>query len=385
MHMHTASKWASRSWSVMALTGLGAGMLSQQTMAEGAGYEIWALDQGTHKAHVYNQDLKEVARINLGAHGLEVPHMVEFNSDGRYAAVANVGTGNVAVIRTEDYRVVDIIPTGPRTHMAGFLPDDSAILVDVIGAPDIERDGKVVAITADLDNESFEIDRELVIADDPVFQEREHEFNDVAAICHDTTADGSRAFVTLGPALEDGGLVVVDTSEMTLEKVFPPNELQVNCGTMLTPDEQHMIVNGGGPATGVWYALDVDTLDVVASDVSQGIDAHGVRNVPNGEGIWMVNRGSSDGIVIDPESLEVKDTIPDTGPTPDILDFSPDSRYAFITLRGPNPVSMPHMAEGETPGFSVLDVDTLEIVEIVEPARGNEDSDFHGIAVRPVD
>lgn len=361
------------------------GLGTQAAFADEATYEIWALDQGTHKAHVYNQDLKEVARINLGAHGVRVPHMVEFSSDHRYAAVANVGTGNVAVIRTEDYRVVDIIETGPRTHMAGFTPDDSAILVDVIGSPDVERDGMVVELSADLNAEEFRVSRELIIANDPVFEERADDFNDVAAICHDTTADGGRAFVTLGPALDDGGLVVVDTESMTLDEVFSPNELQTNCGTMLTPDGEHMIVNGGGPQTGIWYALDVETLEVVASNVSQGIDAHGVRNVPNGEAIWMVNRGSSDGVVIDPESFEITASIPDTGPTPDILDFSPDSRYAFITLRGPNPVSMPHMAEGETPGFSVLDVETREIVDIVEPARGNPESDFHGIAVRVLD
>ena len=361
------------------------GLGAQAAFADEAAYEIWALDQGTHKAHIYDQDLKEVARINLGAHGVRVPHMVEFSSDHRYAAVANVGTGNVAVIRTEDYRVVDIIETGPRTHMAGFTPDDSAILVDVIGSPDVDRDGMVVEVSADLDAEEFRVSRELIIANDPVFEARADDFNDVAAICHDTTADGGRAFVTLGPSLDDGGLVVVDTESMTLDEVFSPNELQTNCGTMLTPDGEHMIVNGGGPQTGLWYALDVETLEVVASDVSQGIDAHGVRNVPNGEAIWMVNRGSSDGIVIDPESFEITATIPDTGPTPDILDFSPDSRYAFITLRGPNPVSMPHMAEGETPGFSVLDVDTREIVDVVEPAQGNPDSDFHGIAVRVLD
>ena len=361
------------------------GMGAQSALADDAAYEIWALDQGTHKAHIYNQDLKEVARINLGAHGVRVPHMVEFSSDYRYAAVANVGTGNVAVIRTEDYRVVDIIETGPRSHMAGFTPDDSAILVDVIGSPDVERDGMFVEVSADLEAEEFHVSDELIIANDPAFEARADDFNDVAAICHDTTNDGARAFVTLGPSLDDGGLVVVDTASMTLDEVFSPNELQTNCGTMLTPDGEHIIVNGGGPQTGLWYALDVDTLEIVASNVSQGVDAHGVRNVPNGEAIWMVNRGSSDGIVIDPETFEITATIPDTGPTPDILDFSPDSRYAFITLRGPNPVSMPHMAQGETPGFSVLDVETREIVEVVEPARGNADSDFHGIAVRVMD
>ncbi len=353
---------------------------------EASDYEIWALDQGTHKVHIFDANLEEIASIDLGAEGMRVPHMVEFSSDYRYAAIANVGSGNVAIIRTEDRHVVSVVDTGPRSHMAGFSPDDSVIHVDVIGSPDKERDGQFVEITADLDNERFQVSRRLTIAEDPLFRENADRFRDVAAICHQYNSDGSRAFVTLGPGLDDGGLVVVDTAGMKLERVWGPDDLAVNCGTMLTPDGRHMMLNGGGHDVGVWHAVDVDTLELTRSEESSGgIDAHGVRNLPNGEEIWMVNRGTSDGIVIDANSLQKKARIPDTGQTPDILDFSPDSRYAFVTLRGPNPVSMPHMAKGDTPGFSVIDVRTRELVKIVEPAKGNENSDFHGIGVRVLD
>jgi hypothetical protein len=64
--------------------------------------------------------------------------------------------------------------------------------------------------------------------------------------------------------------------------------------------------------------------------------------------------------------------------------MSPDGRHVFITLRGPNPVTMPHVAVGETPGFAVIDRATRQIVQLVEPARGDSRSDFHGIAVRPL-
>jgi hypothetical protein len=41
----------------------------------------------------------------------------------------------------------------------------------------------------------------------------------------------------------------------------------------------------------------------------------------------------------------------DAGDTPDILDFSPDGRYAYITQRGPNPLSGdPHVAVGSEAG-----------------------------------
>ncbi len=346
-------------------------------------YEIWALDQGTHTIHIYDQALEEVSRIPLGDHGVQVPHMIDFTSDGRYAFTANVGSGDVAVIRTEDRSVVDIIATGPRTHMAGVRPGDEVVVADIIGDADIERDGRLVEIQLDLENERFELGRVLYIAQDPVFTAKAEAFNDVAAICHFDTADGSRAFVTLGPALNNGGLVVVDNASFTLEKAWGPEELQTNCGTMLTPDARHMLVNGGSDEVGVWHAIHVESLEIVRQDVSsRGIDAHGVRNLPNGEEIWMVNRGTSNGTVIDANSLEVIDTLPDTGNTPDILDFSPDSRYAFVTLRGPEPVSMPHMAQGETPGFAVIDVATREVVTVIQPAEGNPQSDFHGIGVR---
>ncbi|WP_416140703.1 YncE family protein [Halomonas sp. HK25] len=346
-------------------------------------YEIWALDQGTHTIHIYDQALEEVSRIGLGDHGVRVPHMIDFTSDGRYAFTANVGSGDVAVIRTEDRSVVEIIATGPRTHMAGVRPGDEVVVADIIGNADIERDGRLVEIQLDLENERFELGRVLHIAQDPIFAAKAEAFNDVAAICHFDTADGSRTFVTLGPALPNGGLVVVDNASFTLEKAWGPEELQTNCGTMLTPDGRHMLVNGGGGEVGVWHAIDVETLEVVRQDMSsQGIDAHGVRNLPNGEEIWMVNRGSSNGIVIDANTLEVIDTLADTGKTPDILDFSPDSRFAFVTLRGPEPVSMPHMAQGETPGFAVIDVATREVVSIIQPAEGDPQSDFHGIGVR---
>ena len=103
------------------------------------------------------------------------------------------------------------------------------------------------------------------------------------------------------------------------------------------------------------------------------------------EKIFVSNEQDNTLSVIEGASLEVIDTIADTGRTPDILDFSPDSRYAFVTLRGPNPVSMPNMAQGETPGFSVIEVESRELLRVIQPAEGNPDSDFHGIAVRPVE
>ena len=345
-------------------------------------YEIWAMDQGTNTLHVYSSKLEEVGRIDMGAAGLKVPHMIDFTSDYAYAAVAHPSSGNVAVIRTSDRKIVATLATGPGTHMATVKPDDSAILVAVIGDAKVAKDGKVVEITIDRQSESFTIGRSLVIADDPLVKDAADKFTDVGAVCQEFTADGRFAYVTLGPALKDGGLVVLDTTSFKLVAAYPVAEVKVNCGTMLTPDGKHMLVNGGSADTGVWYAFDTATHKQARQQESRGKDAHGVWATPDGREIWMVNRVSSNGIVIDAKTLDVVAELSDIGPTPDILAMSPDSRFAFVTLRGPNPVTAQHVAKGKTPGFAVIDVAGRKLVNVVQPAEGNDKSDFHGIGVR---
>jgi DNA-binding beta-propeller fold protein YncE len=340
------------------------------------------MDQGTNTLHVYNSKLEEVGRIDMGAEGLKVPHMIDFTSDYAYAAVAHPSSGNVAVIRTSDRKIIATLATGPGTHMATVKPDDSAILVAVIGDAKVPKDGKVVEITIDRESETFKIGRSLVIADDPLVKESGTKFTDFGAVCQEFTADGRFAYVTLGPALKDGGLVVLDTARFSLVAAYPPDEIKVNCGTLLTADGKHMFVNGGSADVGVWYAFDTATHKQVRQGESRGKDAHGVWATPDGREVWMVNRVSSNGIIIDAKTLEVVAELPDVGTTPDILAMSPDSKLAFVTLRGPNPVTAAHVAKGKTPGFAVIDVAGRKLIKVVQPAEGNEKSDFHGIGVR---
>ncbi len=352
--------------------------------AKAQDYEIWALDQGTHLLHIYSSELEEVDRVDLGAAGVRVPHMIDFTSDGAYAFIASTGSGDITVVRTDDREIVARLETGPRTHASTVKPDDSAIIAAVIGSADDYRDGKLVEIVNN-GNGDFEIGRELVIAEDPRFADSEDRFNDVAAICHDYSADGRHAYVTLGPGLDDGGLVILDTESFELAKVFPPDVLSVNCGTVLTVDGHHMFLTGGGPETGVWYVIDTETQEVVHEDDSRGYDAHGVWRVPDGSEMWMVNRITDNVIIIDPETFEIIEEVEEGfGETPDIIAVSPDSRYAFISLRGPNPVSAPHVAVGSTPGFSVVDIAERELVDIIQPNPDDEASDFHGIGVRVI-
>ena len=366
-------------------------------------YEVWAVDQGEglDRIHVYDADLDEVEVVDFSAQGHEVttPHMIAFDSEHRYAVVAATTSGTVSIVRTADYEVVETIETGAGAHMASFTPDDASIWVANIGAATFTE------ITADLDEEAFALGRELDVTDDPAWQA---EFAGVeggggggaadipAPVCHEYTADGRYAYLTLGPA--EGGLVVVDIAadDPAIVAAFPRDEVRANCGLARSADGERMYANWGDPGdpdrdaeqTGAWYAFDTATHELLAAtDETRGVDAHGVRLHPAGTELWQVNRGTDDGIVIDAPTGEIVDDIGFTGDSPDILDFAPDGERAFVSLRGPNPRSgAAHVATGETPGFAVLDVATREKVDLVQPAAGDDDelaaSDFHGLGVR---
>jgi len=66
---------------------------------------------------------------------------------------------------------------------------------------------------------------------------------------------------------------------------------------------------------------------------------------------------------------------------PDLFDFSPSGRYAFISLRGKPVTGDPHALAGTESGFAVLDTQTWRVVAKVRAEGAN--SDIHGIATRP--
>ena len=346
-------------------------------------YEMWAMDQGTNIVHIFDTAFRETGRIDLGARGVRVPHTIEFTPDQRYAFVAAPASGNVAVIRTNDREVVKVIATGARTHHAAVSPDGRKVIVAVIGAANAAWDGKLVEIDVDPAAETFTPGRELVVANDPLFAPRKGEFKDSGgAVCLGYTADGRQAYVTLGPSIEEGGAVVVDTRDFKIVQVFSPSQVQANCGTILSPDGRHMYLVGGDRGVGVWHAMDTRTHTSAHRAESGGHDAHGSSFTTDGREYWLVNRVTSNAQVIDARTRALIAEIPFVGKTPDIVAMSSDGRFAFITLRGPNPVTMPHLAVGETPGVAVIDVRTRKQVRLIEPAKGDPKSDFHGVAVR---
>jgi DNA-binding beta-propeller fold protein YncE len=373
-------------------------------------YEIWALDQGAglSRVHIYNSSLDETDVIDfmeLYAMGeikeeVTMPHMIEFNSTYEYAAVASPASGNVAIIRAADRKVIDVICTGAGAHMASFTPDDQSIWVANIGTVTFTE------ITADLTSESFAIGRELNLLNDPEWKDKFEGVqggggaavgkNVSAPVCHGYTLDGAFAYLTLGPGA--GGLVVVDilSGDPKIVKAFSRDEVKANCGLALSRDGSKMYANWGDPGdpvnppaqSGEWYVFNTSDHTLIKSSTdTRGVDAHGARTSPRGPWLWQVNRGSDNGIVINTESDIIVHTLNDVGSSPDILDFSPDGKFAFISLRGPNPISgAAHVATGETPGFSVINTSNRRKIAVIQPApmEDREASDFHGIKVRSI-
>jgi DNA-binding beta-propeller fold protein YncE len=364
-------------------------------------HEVWSLDQGTDRIHVYDAEHEQVAVIDVSPDALRevnpafdpeegrtVPHMIDFDSQDRYAFVAATAGGATVVIDAVERTVTEVLLTGGGSHMAAVTPDDDAVWVAAIGAEQLVE----IPLDLDADEPTFEIARTVDVG--TLLADTGFDFPSNAPVCHDYDGEG-RAWVTLGPGMEAGGLFVFDTDTAEVVHAYDPTEIRANCGIGFTDDDTRAIANWSGifgadlevDGEGEWYVLDTDDFEVVQTASSDGVDAHGVRITPDGETFWQVNRGSDDGQIIDADTFEVVGAI-DAGDAPDILDFSPDGSLAYITQRGPTPLSGdPHVAVGTQPGLLVVDTETGEHVQRLNPAQTTDDdgtvlNDVHGVGVR---
>ncbi len=370
-----------------------------------ATYEIWALDRGTDTGYVYEPGVEEDAfeeadSIDFAAHDGGAPHAIGFTSDYEHAAVACTAGARTLLVQTEDRRVVGSVETGPGSGFAAFTPDDEYAVVDVVG------EGAIKRIAVDFKAEEFGIDGEIVLTDSEVIREHDGDFSNSSPVCHQHT-EGGYSYHALGPSYRDGGLVVVDHEEFSVIKAFHGEEdgVPTNAGTMPHYEKSKFYLTAGRPSgsegseegVGDYYVLDTGDHESIESGFTEGIDAHDLRFTPDGEELWMLNRETGDGIVLDPETDEAIAEVADYGPAPDVMWSSPDGEYVFVSLRGPEQASgATHPVAGDTPGINAIDVESREIAATVEPdpiADYSEDEiesedvatpDFHGIGVRPI-
>ena len=385
-------------------------------LARAAAHEVWALDQGTDLVHIHDSraDLKEVATIDVSARALRdagfpiadgvthvVPHMIEFDSQYRYAFVAATSGGVTIVIDARSKEVVEVLPTGPLSHMAAVTPDDAAVWVAVIGSADPSTQA-LVEIPLDLDapEPTFAIARRVIVKDvlEPFAEERGWTFPGYQPVCHQYSPDSREAWVTLGPQWDRGGLFVLDLDSATVTAAWDPDIVKANCGVAVNREGTRVVANWSGAVIGPgqdtdgeWYVINARTKRLLRTESARGFDAHGVRFTPDGRHLWAVNRISDNGLIIDGRSFRVLREIDRVGDTPDILDFSPDGSLVYVTQRGPSPRSGgPHAAEGQQPGVAVLDAATQRTLRVLEPPPVTNDAgvvlnDLHGVGVRPVD
>lgn len=371
-------------------------------------HEVWLTDQGTDIVHVLEPaadggeiGYEETDRIEVAAHhdtDVVGVHMLDFTSDWQYAVSADTGAGTITVFDCEAREVAEVVDTGPGSHMAGVRGygaaiegverDDERIVVDVIG------DAAIREVQADWGAMEFDIVDEIDFEEYDALQEGP--MPNPQPICHDITQDGSTSYHTVGPGIDDAAVVKVDLDRFEIDDVIMPDELRSNCGVIRQPGTNRFWFTGGAPSNhpsggvGQWYVFDADDEEVIASGSSGGFDAHGIWFGPAFDDpdeiseAWIFNRETSDAAVVDTEELTVTEYIPDTGSAPDIIGGTPGNDYIVVSLRGPEPRSGdPHAATGETPGFSIIDVETREIVDVIQP-RDIPESDMHAVNVRPV-
>ncbi len=319
--------------------------------------EVWVADQGTNKIHILSPlgEAKETLDLNGR---VSKPHMLFFTPNHRHVLSANVGSGDVAVIRASDRQVVDVIKTGPGAHAAVPSPGGGQQAVVAHTA-----DKSLVELTWNEGRQSYDIGRRLSLAS--------------AAICPAYTADGKAIYVTLG----GGGLVVVDAQTFEIIRSYGSDTVAPNgCGLALSRDGSRMYANSGTTTGGNLYAFDTKTHELLGTAPSGGKDPHGTTVLQNDSSVLTLNRLSDTATIHDPASLALTKTVA-VGDAPDLVALSVDRRQAYITLRGPNPATGTHDLSGTTPGMQIIDLDTMQVTKTVR-LDASASSDPHGIAVR---
>jgi len=261
-----------------------------------------------------------------------------------------------------------------RTHAAMPTPDLSMVIVADLGRPlPASNRGAIHKIRTDYANDDYQyvetLDLGAALPQLGTTQAR--------AVCVNFTPDSRFAYVTM----QQGGVVVVDLGTadgsvpMSIVHVYPASVVPAEgCGAVpLPPDFRRMVINsesrGQAGLPDRLYIFDTSGAaegvfpDPVVIDLP-GVDTHGTFYCIDHRGklyVWTVMRMSNHVNVVDVEGARVVKTLklerpflPD--PAPDGLELH--GGHAFVTLRGPKPLSaMTASVNPErTPGVLVMKV-----------------------------
>jgi DNA-binding beta-propeller fold protein YncE len=396
--------------------------LGDSASAGGTGkYEVWAIDQsnstgktygGTiyiwdghdlenrrraHKAAAETVDLGGAAAAlclaSTGANPVR-PHMIAMNPPQTHAIISFVATGHVLFMAGATRQPVACLRTSPgaggarQAHMSIPSPDGTYVIVANQNGKLVERIRTNYATNTFVHETAATLD--LVACTTPSGQPCQSPTlrPDNAPICPIIESTSRFTFVTI----RGGGLFVVDGRATPMRIVGEYDQATVHgngCLGAEVPGKMYIDSGGGTPnnlAQADLYVFPTDgysssnpantpTPTVVFSDPDPEADAHGAALTKHGRFLWIADRGRNFIWSVDTRLDQIANVIPLEGelssdPAPDLIAVSPDGSHAFLSLRGPNPLTAdPHVSTGSTPG-----------VGIVKVTRGGRSGEFQAIA-----
>lgn len=405
-------------------------------------YELWAIDQSNSPGRAFGgtiyiwdgHDLENARgaraaapeKIDLGGAAAALcaaktgvnpvrPHMIAVNLSQSHAIISFVASGHVLFLDAATRTPIDCLRTSAgaggarQVHFAIPSPDERYISV-------ANQNGKLFErINTDYRTNSFVLDTAAGInlatcttpnglaCQDAVMRP------DNAPICPVIDSTSRYTFVTL----RGGGLFVVDSRATPMQIVAEYDAATVHpngCLGAEVPGKMY-IDSGGGTAANLFeadlYAFpttgyspahppNVPAPTVVFSEDVDEADTHGAALTKHLKYLWVADRGRNFLFVVDTTTDEVVNRIPLVGelsddPTPDLIAFSPNGSHAYMSLRGPNPLTAdPHVSTGTTPGVGVLKVlssgrdarvEAIARVTNID-AAGVERADVHAMTIR---
>jgi hypothetical protein len=338
------------------------------------------------------------------------PHIISFNASSTHAIIAFVASGHVVFMDAATRTPTTCLRMSPgaidptteqpfrQAHAAFPAPNERYVIV-------ANQNGKLLErIDTDANNNGTPYENASDIVHDtdatldlascetpngtPCETPGEAPRPNNAVICPIIDRTSTLTFVTLA----GGGLLVVDTSA---DGTVPPIVAEYDnstvhpngCGGMQrgVETESRIYLNSGAGGTNEFeadlYSFPLSEFPVapdfnkpnepeptvVFSFDTEGHDSHGMllNRKQQGRFLWVADRAAN--------TIEVVDTTSDThvntfsledgaasDPAPDLMDISPDGKHAFISLRGPCPLTanIPDVnnAVGANPGVQVVQV-----------------------------
>jgi len=426
-----------------------------------ADFEVWAIDQSNSPGrtfggtlYIYRGDdlvrrpdranaevidlggaVSDLCRAQTGADPVR-PHIVSFNAAESHAIIAFVASGHVAFLdaaaRTpvKCFRMSVGAGGARQAHAAFSAPDDSYVIVANQNGKRLERINTDYSSNGFVHDTFATLDLATCTTPNGLPCEAPGVRPDNAPVCPVIDATSTVTLVTL----RGGGMFVVDSSagsalppilaEYTMTAIHP-----TGCGGMqkgVSAAGKIYINAGGGSATNpleedlyslpaapsAYSASNAPNVPMPVQEIphDDAGDSHGLLlNVKrHGRYLWAGDRFLNHVRVVDttrtpPFSLVNTFTLVSrhsADPAPDLMDIEPKGRHAFMSLRGPCPLTANapgvNNAVGVSPGVMVVRVKSgglggrvVGIARISNPggascpATGStEQADPHGIAVR---